>query len=204
MCTASWLLEENGYHLFFNRDEQKGRAEAELPRKFIAENGTQYLMPVDPVGQGSWIATNEYGLTLCLLNYYQGETPKGELISRGQLVKTFAHHRYSEELVKAFVTLCFERYAPFTLVIFDSQLNLRKGHVKALQWDGKTLVDSLPLPHLFLALLMLTRLEAIDEKRLTAITSRKKMYKPDSTFITAIIPIKAIYLLVCTETMPIQ
>lgn len=148
MCTASWLLEENGYHLFFNRDEQKGRAEAELPRKFIAENGTQYLMPVDPVGQGSWIATNEYGLTLCLLNYYQGETPKGELISRGQLVKTFAHHRYSEELVKAFVTLCFERYAPFTLVIFDSQLNLRKGHVKALQWDGKTLVDSLPLPPL--------------------------------------------------------
>jgi len=148
MCTASWLLEPKGYQLFFNRDEQKGRAKALPPQQFISDNGISYMMPVDPVGKGSWIATNEFGLTLCLLNYYQGQTPQGELISRGQLVKSFAHYASADELISDFARLSYQQYAPFTLVVFDAELTAYNGHVRSLQWDGKTLVDSLPLPPL--------------------------------------------------------
>lgn len=148
MCTASWLLDETGYQVFFNRDEQIGRAKALPPAQFTSEQSINYLMPVDPVGKGSWIATNEFGLTLCLLNFYQGELPNGELVSRGQLVKSYAHYSNAEALIADFTTLSLTQYAPFTLVIFDTQLSSEQGHVKALQWDGKTLVDSLPLPPL--------------------------------------------------------
>lgn len=148
MCTASWILEPTGYHVFFNRDEQKGRATALPPQRFAAQDDTAFLMPIDPVGNGSWIATNEFGLTLCLLNFYQGETPKGELISRGQLVKSFAHYDSAEKLISDFEKLSYQEYAPFTLVVFDAQLTAFQGHVRALQWDGKTLVDSLALPPL--------------------------------------------------------
>lgn len=148
MCTASWLLEKTGYQVFFNRDEQIGRAKAQSPAQFTSDCGINYLMPVDPVGQGSWIATNELGLTLCLLNYYQGDLPSGELISRGQLVRSFAHLSCSDMLIAQFTQLELDRYAPFTLVIFDAQLRSDHGHVRALQWDGKTLVDTLPLPPL--------------------------------------------------------
>ena len=122
MCTASWLLEPTGYQVFFNRDEQKGRAKALPPQQFSAVGDVSFLMPVDPVGQGSWIATNEFGLTLCLLNYYQGQTPSGELISRGQLVKSFAHYSSAEQLIQDFEKLSYQHFAPFTLVIFDSEL----------------------------------------------------------------------------------
>lgn len=148
MCTASWLLNENGYQLFFNRDEQKGRAKAKPPERFVSPNGIGFIMPVDPVGQGSWIATNELGVTLCLLNYYQGQTPKGELISRGQLVRNLAGCTSSDEIVLGLSELPLRSHAPFTLVVFDAQLSATQSHVKALQWDGSCLVDSLPVPPL--------------------------------------------------------
>jgi len=31
MCTVSWFTTENGYELFFNRDESKQRTEALAP-----------------------------------------------------------------------------------------------------------------------------------------------------------------------------
>ncbi|WP_413283117.1 NRDE family protein [Vibrio sp. MA40-2] len=148
MCTASWLLNESGYQVFFNRDEQIGRPKAQPPKSFTSENGTRYLMPVDPVGQGSWIATNEYGLTLCLLNFYQGKLPEGNLISRGQLIKNFAGFMCAESIVDQFSQLNLQQYAPFTFVIFDPKLTSKQGHVRALQWDGDMLISTLPSPPL--------------------------------------------------------
>ncbi|WP_375748586.1 NRDE family protein [Vibrio sp. HN007] len=148
MCTASWLLEEDGFQLFFNRDEQVGRVLATPPNQFVDENGTRFLMPVDPQGGGSWIAVNEYGLAVCLLNYYQGQLPSGELISRGQLIKGFARYKDGEELIRDFATLDYTNYAPFTFVVFDSELNLNSGHVKALRWDGESLCEFLAKPPL--------------------------------------------------------
>lgn len=171
MCTASWLLDKTGYQVFFNRDEQIGRARALPPTEFTSEQNIHFLMPVDPVGKGSWIATNEHGLTLCLLNFYQGQTPSGDLVSRGQLVKSYAHYSDAETLIANFTKLSLDRYAPFTLVVFDAQLSSEQGHVKALQWNGKTLVDSLPLPPLISS--------AVDADRVRA--SRRNLFAKFNT-----------------------
>lgn len=140
MCTVSWLLNENGYEVFFNRDEQKGRAIARPPAVFDRD-GTRFMMPVDPDGGGSWIAMNQHGLSLCLLNYYQGDIPDFPLISRGQLVKMLASDMSVTEVVNRLNSLHMGSYAPFTLLVFAPDLRLGHGHVIAFQWDGHVLTQ---------------------------------------------------------------
>ncbi|MEL0638466.1 NRDE family protein [Marinomonas sp. TI.3.20] len=135
MCSVSWLLDNDGYQVFFNRDEQKTRALA-LPPKHIVLQDVAVLMPIDPVAKGSWISVNEYGLTLCLLNNYQGQAPSGVLISRGQLVKLLSKSQNLAALEYEFSTLNLARYAPFTLLVFDAELNNQQGKVMAFEWDG--------------------------------------------------------------------
>ncbi|REG79432.1 NRDE family protein [Marinomonas pollencensis] len=135
MCSVSWLLHEEGYQLFFNRDEQKHRALA-LPPQHLSLSGVSVLMPIDPVANGSWISVNEFGLTLCLLNNYQGQVPSGQLISRGQLVKRLSSEANIKTLTAAFDTLELSRFAPFTLLAFDPQLTRSEQKVMAFEWNG--------------------------------------------------------------------
>ena len=136
MCSVSWLLDSNGYQVFFNRDEQKSRALA-LPTQRLSLDGVSVLMPIDPVANGSWISVNEYGLTLCLLNNYQGEIPRGVLTSRGQLLKRLSSERDSHTLEATYDSLGLSQFAPFTLLVFDPSLSASTGHVQAFEWDGK-------------------------------------------------------------------
>lgn len=87
MCSVTWSLSDTGYQVFFNRDEQRSRALA-LPPAIYDRQGVAVMMPLDPQGQGSWISLNQFGLSLCLLNNYQGRVPDGTLISRGLLLKS--------------------------------------------------------------------------------------------------------------------
>ena len=67
MCTVSWLHSPNGYHLLCNRDEKRTRSSAIAPR--ISVNGAvQFIAPLDQDFGGTWIATNEFGTSICLLN----------------------------------------------------------------------------------------------------------------------------------------
>lgn len=138
MCTATWLLKPNGYQLFFNRDEQKGRPEALPPARF-AQDGVEFVMPVDPVGGGSWLAMNEQGLCLCLLNYYQGHMPQQPLVSRGLLVKQLAVATSAEQALFMLGELSLVNYAPFTLMIFEPGLTSIRGHVAGVCWNGVNL-----------------------------------------------------------------
>ena len=138
MCTVSWLLANDGYQVFFNRDEQKGRALAHSP-KYFNDLGIKYLMPVDPVGGGSWIAINQAGLAICLLNYYQGHPKDIDLISRGLLVKSLSSYTALPKLRHALKKMPLSRYAPFTLLVFPSHLNATIGSVYAVRWDGDKL-----------------------------------------------------------------
>ncbi|GIC75472.1 NRDE family protein [Moritella sp. F3] len=135
MCTVSWLLANDGYQVFFNRDEQKGRALAHAP-KYFNDRGVKYLMPVDPVGGGSWIAMNQAGLSICLLNYYQQKPPGKELISRGLLVKSLVSNTSLTKIRSALNKLPLQRYAAFTLLVFPSHLTTKTGDVYAVRWDG--------------------------------------------------------------------
>ncbi len=140
MCTVSWLLHDKGYEVFFNRDEQKGRAIAKPPQHFT-HNEVQFAMPVDPDGGGTWIAMNNQGLSLCLLNFYQGDIPDLPLISRGLLVKRLAPSACVADVVAMLNDLHLGSYAPFTLLVFAPDLSANQGHVIAFQWDGHELTQ---------------------------------------------------------------
>ena len=68
MYTLSYLLTDIGYELFFNRDEQRSRLSAISPKFNQARSA---IYPVNPQGENTWLAVNQQGLTLTLLNDYQ-------------------------------------------------------------------------------------------------------------------------------------
>ena len=84
-CNSN-LIEIRG-EVFFNRDEQRSRTQA-IP--VTLDSSRQALYPIDPQGQGTWIALAQSGASLCLLNNYQAQvlyTPE-QPISRGQVILT--------------------------------------------------------------------------------------------------------------------
>lgn len=136
MCTLSWTLQANGYEVLFNRDEQKSRLRADPPQHFVV-GGAHVLMPVDPQGGGTWLSTNQYGVTLALLNYYQGKMPEGRLLSRGVLVKTLSGARDAEDAAQLLSTQSTRHFAPFSLLCFcPSSLRAGRG-VNLYRWDGE-------------------------------------------------------------------
>ncbi|RLV61039.1 hypothetical protein D5018_04150 [Parashewanella curva] len=140
MCTLSWFYhEDNHYEVYFNRDEQRSRLPALEPQR-IDIDGVQCLMPFDPVGGGSWISTNEHGVTVCLLNYYQGKTPIGELTSRGLIIKRLASSYSSRSVDNRIKKMDLSLFAPFTLVSFDT--DYIGDEVVRWTWDGEQLIRS--------------------------------------------------------------
>ena len=87
MCTVTWRAHAGGYDLFMNRDELSSRGPA-LPPSVRERSGVRVVAPVDSDGGGSWVAANEHGLAVCLLNYYppRFEPQRREFQSRGRLV----------------------------------------------------------------------------------------------------------------------
>jgi len=131
MCTVSWIHENDGYELFCNRDEKRTRMPAEPPRLAVRD-GVQYLAPIDGDYGGTWIATNEFGITLALLNGSSGpahlSTPSR---SRGLLVLDLVPQTSAQRLVELVRGLDLSLYAPFSLVA------LERGKSEAsIKWDG--------------------------------------------------------------------
>ena len=108
------------------------------PQCFQFQN-TDVLMPIDPVGQGSWISVNEHGLSLCLLNFYQGKTPTKVLQSRGQLLKSLSHLNNISAVNLHLTSLDLSCFAAFSLVVFETvqQSSSRSSFdVRCFQWNG--------------------------------------------------------------------
>ena len=139
MCTVSWSVAADTYEVFFNRDENRGRQPALAPQCFTV-NDVQVLMPIDPVGQGSWIATNAHGISIALLNYYQGCMPEGELISRGQIIRQLAGLSSLAEVEHFMQDWPLVRSAPFSLLVFDPGAKL--NCVPLFRWTGERLLKS--------------------------------------------------------------
>ncbi len=85
MCTVTGVRRQDGYELFSNRDETPTRGTA-FPPTLQAREGVHYIAPTDPDFGGTWIATNEFGVSLCLLNGPE-ETHKHGMRSRGLLIR---------------------------------------------------------------------------------------------------------------------
>lgn len=147
MCSLSWSWEspdpsgETSFSLWFNRDERRARELADPP-SLHEEGGMKTLMPVDPVGKGTWIIGNEHGLICCILNNYGvPPTPQKTYLSRGQLVKCLGRHKTLEQAVSYLEKMTRkeseESLAAFTLFLFS----LPERSVKAYQWDEKSLTE---------------------------------------------------------------
>ena len=132
MCTLTWFTTDSGYELFFNRDERLTRSRAELP---IVKNidGVTLISPTDADAGGTWIAVNQFGITVCLLNHYQFqqiETYK-DWHSRGDIVKKFAVISDLSLVKQWFDDLPMDNYRAFRMFIIEPQ-----GGNRLCVWDG--------------------------------------------------------------------
>ncbi len=119
MCTATWLHQPDGYHLFHSRDELRTRLPA-LPPRLHVRAGVRLIAPVDADAGGTWIGVNEFKLAACLLNRYDPVDPTrvaGPLISRGHLIMHALEATDLNEACKRVAALPLTRYQPFTLAL---------------------------------------------------------------------------------------
>ncbi len=132
MCTMTWFAHDNGYELFFNRDERLSRKQADAP-SINSRDGVDYLSPTDADAGGTWIAVNQYGITVCLLNHYQFqqiETYKN-WISRGEIVRQFAVFSKLETAAQEFDSMDLDDYRAFRMFMIQPD-----GQNLLFVWDG--------------------------------------------------------------------
>jgi hypothetical protein len=136
MCTVSWSFKNQGYRLYFNRDEQRSRTRAERPR-LVEWKGTELIAPIDPQGGGSWIALNRNGIIAFVLNNYAA-TRNGDgaerFRSRGEIPLTVASQSDFLSCVRSIETFGNDSYRPFLVGVLSAQ-----GGVTLTSWNGVTL-----------------------------------------------------------------
>ena len=141
MCTVSWTRTATATELFFNRDERRQRQPARPPQR-REHRGTVLLTPEDGDFGGTWIAANEHGVTLALLNRYQDAAHEGPgpFTSRGLLVLDLAaatHDRASLE--EGLAATDVERFRAFTLLCLEPD-----GTAHRALWNGRLLTPPEP------------------------------------------------------------
>ena len=138
MCTVSWLSRPDGYEVFFNRDEQPSRP-AGGPRRAVAGE-VAYLAPVDLEAGGTWIAVNQFGVTVCLTNQYPDRAPPpADRISRGLLLAALVDAESLDRVAGRVRDLALERYRPFAVAAFEPDAD-----PMVLRWDGRRLATDRP------------------------------------------------------------
>jgi hypothetical protein len=132
MCTVSWIHEDTGYQIFCNRDEKLTRQPATDPR-LLCRDGVRFLAPIDGDSGGTWIATNELGVTVCLLNgTLEGEPQPGSgRRSRGLVVLELASAESIQDVQTRVWQIDLRPYEPFTLAVLETG-----QHALAIEWDG--------------------------------------------------------------------
>jgi hypothetical protein len=120
MCTVSILrLPGDLIRVACNRDEQISRAAA-LPPVVRRFGERRAVMPVDPVSNGAWIAVNDAGVVLTVLNYTPlGDTRPAAPLSRGVVIPALLDHATAKETASAAAELSALRYGRFRLLVID-------------------------------------------------------------------------------------
>ena len=128
MCTVSWIYQDEAYHLFCSRDEKHTRRHALKPQSLTRE-GLRFVAPIDGDFGGTWIAVNELGLSLALLN--RGPASPAQL-SRGLLIMNLIASRTLSDVAERFAARDLSDFAAFTI------LGLAPGMPAALfSWNGR-------------------------------------------------------------------
>jgi hypothetical protein len=133
MCTFSFIPGEHGYYAAMNRDERLTRRRGLSP-ELVSAGDLMAVYPREPEG-GTWIACNERGITLAMLNWNLPD-PRGEkLNSRGSVIPQLIAYGDLPDLAWKLSSLSLEGILPFRLVgIFWPQ-----DQVCEFRWDGASL-----------------------------------------------------------------
>lgn len=120
MCTVSWVQQSGGYHLMANRDEKRSRGRAFAPA-IRERGGVRYVAPIDSDFGGTWIAANEFGVSVCLLNGDAGSPNSfpAPQRSRGLLLRELAWENTGIGCLFSLRQLDLSPYAPFVLLILE-------------------------------------------------------------------------------------
>jgi len=134
MCTVSFLPTRSGFLLAMNRDEKKTRVLARAPRKHWT--GThQALFPSEPDG-GTWVGTNDAGLSLALINWYaKPQRDRALCVGRGIIIPHFLAADGIADIGAMFADLPLDRINPFRLIAASA----REKRLREWRWDGKML-----------------------------------------------------------------
>lgn len=139
MCTVSWLFEEGGYSIWFNRDELKTRSSA-FPPSVRNVDGITFIAPRDPDGNGTWIGVNIRGFSCCLLNHYPfRHHPNKDGPSRGLITEAMLGCESQQNALSKLRGLPLANWRPFYLLLFQT------GDAPLLcTWNGTALTVAEP------------------------------------------------------------
>jgi hypothetical protein len=117
MCTLTIISRpDGGFRLAFNRDESRSRAAA-LPPERRRFGDRSAILPIDPPSDGTWIAVNDAGLVLALLNANPVPRPERRgTRSRGMLIPDLLPSASLDDVVTRMAKLTAGEFPPFRLV----------------------------------------------------------------------------------------
>lgn len=120
MCTVSIIrLPGDVIRLACNRDEQRSRQPA-LPPRVVWCGRRRAIMPIDPTGGGTWIAANDAGLVMALLNVNSPLVRAGPApVSRGRIIPSLMGHASVSEALAAAQEIEARAYGPLRLLILE-------------------------------------------------------------------------------------
>jgi uncharacterized protein with NRDE domain len=135
MCTVSWLKQDAGYVVLFNRDERHSRLPA-LPPTFFTHDGTTICAPRDGDFGGTWIGLNEFGISVGLLNRYEDDQTDSaaHYSTRGEIAIELLAASTLEEVQSRFQRLKVAAYRPFSLFAIAPGQPVFKA-----DWNGRSL-----------------------------------------------------------------
>ncbi len=113
MCTLSFVPTKSGYLAAMNRDELLTRRQAQAPK--LVRAGELWAAYPSEGGVGTWIATNERGITLGLLNWNLPHAVRQQS-SRGSVIPQLIGHPDLADVDWAIRTLNLDGILPFRLV----------------------------------------------------------------------------------------
>ena len=136
MCTLTVVTGNDTYLMAMNRDEKIARGTGS-PAEIHEFDGARAIYPGDGDG-GSWFATNEYGISLALLNWNDiaaHAVAAAKTRSRGRVIPGLIDSRSPSDLHEVFAVSTFEGMMPFRLVgVFPSEQEIWEW-----RWDSTQL-----------------------------------------------------------------
>ena len=143
MCTVTFLpLPGGGYLLGSNRDERADRPPARPPEAWDA-GAARALAPVDAAAGGTWLAADDRGRSLCVLNGDRGLVEsRDDAPSRGLLVRALMEDPTPDGVWRRLEARAAEgalRENPFKLLVAAPGEDGAPAAAEVVEWDGREL-----------------------------------------------------------------